>query len=74
VDRLGRTRLKWYMYNEPERVMELYRSRKLLELEHQLASDLHQADDYIKILLPALLKLRRRPITQIQHDMAAFEQ
>jgi hypothetical protein len=39
------------MYNEPERVLELYRNRKMLDLEDQLARDIQQADEYIKSLV-----------------------
>ena len=48
MDRLGQTRLNWLMDNEPERVLELYHNGRMLDLESQLASDLQQADQYIK--------------------------
>jgi hypothetical protein len=40
VDRLGQTRLNWYMDNEPEWVLALYRNHKMLDLEHALARDI----------------------------------
>jgi len=38
----------WLMDNEPERMLELYQSGKILEIEDQLARDIQQADRYIK--------------------------
>src|SRR5262245_36129581 len=39
------------MEYEPERVLELYQNGRMLDLEDQLARDLHQADQYIKSLV-----------------------
>jgi hypothetical protein len=36
------------MDNEPEWVLALYRNHKMLDLEHALARDIQQADQYMK--------------------------
>jgi hypothetical protein len=43
--------MKWYMENEPEMVLELYRNHKMMDLEDLLAKDTRAADEYIKSLV-----------------------
>ena len=48
MDTLGRTRLLYLMEHEPQRMLELYQSGQIMEIEHQLAEDMQRAVQYMK--------------------------